>query len=405
MDNDLKQIYDWSLNELKDLLDFYIKYACAPDGGFYGAVTRGLEPVKDADRGLVLNARIMWTFAAGYRVLKDPRYLDMANRAKDYIKKFFVDPVYGGAYWSVHADGTPADDTKFPYGISFVIYGGAELARASGDVDAAALARKMCDDLEKHALDKANGGYYEAFARDWRKLDNSFNIKDPSLGSKALNTHLHLIESFTNLMKADDCPEMRRRVGSLIDIMTAKLLDSETFHYKPYMTDDWRATDVLFSYGHDIEGSWLLTEALEAYGDEELIARHKETSVRIAGACVAGLNYETGGMYYEGDENGPHNLDMSWWTQAEAALGFFNAYQLSGEEKYLRLTQDMLTYIRNYLSDREGGVFREWLAKGDAGAHDKPNELRAHSWKGPYHNGRMCLEFIERIGKMTGAGL
>ena len=397
---ELSRLYVWSVNELKDILEIYIKYAYDPDGGFYGAVSRELVPKKDADRSLVLSARLLWTFASAYRALKDPRYLDMANHAKDYILKYFIDPAYGGAYWSVHADGSPADVTKFPYGISFVIYGGAELARASGDGEAAAMARRMCDDLENYALDKVNGGYYEAFARDWKKLDYSFNIKDPSLGTKALNTHLHLIESFTNLMRVDGSPEMRGRVGSLIDIMTTKLLDMDNYHYKPYMTDDWRATDTLYSYGHDIEGAWLLTEALEAYGNEELIERHKETSVRIAAACEAGLNPETGGMYYEGNADGPFELMMSWWTQAEAALGFFNAYQLSGEDKFFTLTQDMITYIKDYVSDREGGVFREWLPRAEAGPRGAHNEMRVHMWKGPYHNGRMCVEFVERIGKM-----
>ncbi|MCL2058723.1 MAG: AGE family epimerase/isomerase [Oscillospiraceae bacterium] len=399
-EKELKQIYDWAENEMKDLMDMYIKHAYDPEGGFYGEVTRELVPIKDADRAIVLNARLLWTFASAYRVMKDPRYLDMANHAKAYIQKYFIDPEYGGSYWHVHADGSPADETKYPYGISFIIYGGAELARASGDKDAAAMARKMYDDLEKYALDKVYGGYFEAFTRDWKRRDVSFNIRDLSMGSKALNTHLHLIESYTNLMRVDDDPLVREKVGSLIDIMTTKLLDLEHFHYKPYMLDDWGATDTLFSYGHDIEGAWLLTEALEAYGDEELFERHKDTSVRIAAACEAGLNPETGGIYYEGNENGPHNLEMSHWVQAEAVIGFINAYQLTDDDRYLKLAQDIIQYIKDYISDREGGVFREWLFRADVSAHKHPNILRVNKWKEPYHNGRMCLELIERINRI-----
>ncbi|MCL2059744.1 MAG: AGE family epimerase/isomerase [Oscillospiraceae bacterium] len=396
----LREMYDWAKKELIDIMEVYIRHAYDPDGGFYGAVSREFVANKDADRGLVLNARILWTFAGAYRVLRDPRYLEMANHAKAYIQKYFIDPQYGGAYWTVHADGSPSNETKYPYGISFIIYGGAELARASGDRDAAAMARKMYDDLEEHALDKVNGGYYETFTRDWKRRSDSFNIKDPSLGSKALNTHLHLIESYTNLMRVDDDPKVHSKVGSLIDIMTNKLLDIEHYHYKPYMTDDWGATDTLFSYGHDIEGAWLLTEALEAYGDEALIEKHKETSVRITAACEAGLDPVTGGLFYEGNESGPFERMMSWWPQAEATVGFFNAYQLTGDDRFLKLAQDMLEHIKKYYSDREGGVFREWLSRGDIGAHDKPNDLRLHIWKTPYHNGRMCMELIERIGKM-----
>ena len=396
----LKQIYEWSLNEVKDILDVYIDHVYDPSGGFYGAMTRELEAVKDADRSLVLNARILWTFASAFRILKDPRYLKMAEHAKAYIQKYFIDPEYGGAYWSVHADGTPADETKYPYGISFVIYGGAELARANGDKGALAMARQMFGALEGHALDKTNDGYFESFSRDWKTRLGSFNIKDQSLGSKALNTHLHLIESYTNLMRADDEPVIRNRVGSLIDIMATKLLDTDNYHYKPFMTDDWRAVETLYSYGHDIEGSWLLTEALEAYGNEELIERHKETSVKIAAACEAGINPKTGGMYYEGDDTKIIEPHMAFWPQVEAAVGYFNAYQLTGEDRFLKLTQDFIQYCTDNLSDREGGVFREYLNYADYGAGDRQNQLRVHSWKGPYHNARMCFELIERIGKM-----
>ena len=397
---ELKRLYEWSAAELKDLLDTYMKYVYDPAGGFYGEVTRGLEARRGADRAIVLNGRIMWVFASAYRVLKNPRYLEMANHAMAYIQKYFVDPAFGGAYWHVRADGSPADETKYPYGISFVIYAGAELARASGSREAAALARKMYDDLETHALDKAHGGYYEAFARDWKRLDCSFNIKDASLGSKALNTHLHLIESYTNLMRVDGDPAVRAKVGSLIDVMTAKLLDLDHFHYKPYMTDNWGATDTLFSYGHDIEGAWLLTEALEAYGDEALIERHRDKSVRIAASCEAGLNPETGGLYSEGDEGGPFDLRMIHWVQAEAVVGFFNAYQLTGDEHFLSLTLNVADYIKKHLSDREGGVYRTWLSHGGAGAGDRANAHIADAWKCPYHDGRMCLELIERIEKM-----
>lgn len=396
----LQSLDEWSRQELKDILDFYINYDYDPKGGFYGAVLRTLEPVKDADRSIVLNARLMWTFASAYRILKDPRYLEMANHAKDYIKEHFVDKEYGGAYWVVDARGNPADDSKYPYGIAFIIYGGAELARASGSKDGLKLARDMYEALEKHALDPKHGGYFETFTRDWKRRDDSFNIPDPSLGSKALNTHLHMIESYTSLMLVDDDPKLRKTVGELIDIMTNKLLDQEYFHYKPYMTDDWKSTDTLFSFGHDIEGSWLLTEAAEAFGGKELVEKCKPVSVRIADACADGINPDTGGLYAEANEDGLVDRQMSWWVQSEAVIGFFNAFQLTGDPKYLGLTMNVVDYIRNYVSDHSDGKFREWLSRGDLDAQDGANEFRVNAWKGPYHNGRMCLELIERIAKM-----
>jgi len=396
----IQMLYDWSRQELRDILDFYMRYAYDPGGGFYGCVRHDLTPDYNADRSLVLNARILWTFASAYRIIKDERYLKMANHAKEYIQKHFIDHEYGGAYWSVDHNGNPADDTKYTYGISFVIYGGAELMRANGDHDALKMAQDMYHMLEKYALDRNNGGYFETYTRDWKRRYDSFNIKDPALGSKALNTHLHLIESYTNLMRVDKDPSLVQRVGELIDIMTSKLLDSEYFHYKPYMTDDWGTTDSLFSYGHDIEGAWLLTEAAEVYGNEEIIEKCKPISVHIAASCKDGINPYTGGMYAEGNAHGLVDPSMIWWVQAEAVVGFFNVYQLTGDDEYLKLTMNVVEYIQKYISDREGGVFREWLSRSDLSAHDPINEMRINPWKAPYHNGRMCMELIERIEKM-----
>lgn len=396
----IHSLYEWSRQELSDILGFYMQHAYDPNGGFYGSVTRELAPVKDADRSLILNARIMWTFASAYRIMQDERYLDMASHAKDYILKHFIDREHGGAYWMLDHAGKPVDESKYPYGIAFVIYAGAEMMRACGDREALQMARDMYEVLEKHTLDRKNGGYFETYDRDWKRRSDSFNIKDPSLGSKALNTHLHMIESYTILMLADKDPQLKETVGDLINIMATKLLDQQYYHYKPYMTDDWQATDTLFSFGHDIEGAWLLTEAAEAYGDEDLLEQCRPISVRIADACADGINPETGGLYAEANEKGLVDCQMSWWVQAEAVIGFFNAYQITRDDKYLDLTLNVAEYIQNYVSDREGGKFREWLSRGDQDKHGPSNEYRVNSWKGPYHNGRMCLELIERIKRL-----
>lgn len=396
----ITHLEEWSRAELRDILDFYMQYAYDPQGGFYGAVDRDLIPDRDADRSIVLTARIMWTFASAYRITGKKRYLEMAIHARDYIDRHFIDREYGGSYWMVDSRGRVKDDTKYPYGIAFIIYGGAELMRAAGDKKALMMARQMYEDCERHTRDPKHGGYFETFTRDWKRRPDSFNIKDPSLGSKALNTHLHMIESYTTLMMVDDDPKLRQTVRDLIDIMSTKLLDTESFHYKPYMTDDWGSTDTLFSFGHDIEGAWLLTEAAEAYGDEALIDECKPLSEQIAAACASGINPDTGGLYAEANEFGLVDRQMSWWVQSEAVIGFFNAYQISGEKRFLDLTMNVVDYIRQYVSDHADGTFREWKARGDLPVTNPSNEWRVGAWKGPYHNGRMCLELIARIEGM-----
>lgn len=396
----IQHLYDWSRSQLDDILNFYIQYAYDPKGGYYGSIRRDLQPMVNADRSLILNARIMWTFASAYRITGIEKYLDLARHAKKYIEEHFIDREYGGAYWMLDHTGKPVDETKYPYGIAFVIYAGAELMRADGDSDAMEMAKAMYRDLEEHALDRENGGYFETYSRDWKRRSDSFNISDPSMGSKALNTHLHMIESYTNLMRVDDDPKLKQTVGELIEIMTTKLLDQEYYHYKPYMTDEWGATDTLFSYGHDIEGAWLLTEAAEAYGDKKLLDKCKPVSINIAKACATGIDRDRGGLFAEADEKGLVDRQKSWWVQSEAVIGFFNAYQLSGNDYYLSLTMNVIDYIKDHIIDLEGGKFREWRMRGDLDLHSQDNLYPVNAWKGPYHNGRMCLELIERIEKM-----
>ena len=408
----LSNLRERAVKGLTETLDFFIEYAKDPDGGFYGAVGRDLIPVKPAIRSVVLNARLVWAFASAYRVLGEHKYLDAALHAFRYLKECFIDPEYGGAYWRVNADGTPIDERKVIYGQAFIIYSGAELYRACalcGDPEIMKLgceARQMAIDVfglcEEYALDKPNGGYFETFDRKWNRMTDSFNIPDPSIASKALNTHLHVIEAYTNLMRVWDDLGLRMKVGSLIDIMSYKLLDRETFHYKPYMTDDWQTAKKQVSFGHDIEAAWLLVEAAREFGDKTVIEDSKPTAVRIAASCrEEGVDPGTGGMWSEYEAvTDEYDKKMIWWVQAEAVVGFFNAYELTGEQEYLDYTLGVWDYIDRSVIDREGGVFREWLTDASQPADNSVNRYTVNEWKTPYHNGRMYMELIERIDKM-----
>ncbi len=381
---------------LQEVLDFFATQATDSNGGFFGKVDRDLHPIADAERSLVFTARMLWTYAAAHRILKQDRWLQVAMHALDAIETQFLDPVWGGGYWGLRADGSPAQDRKYVYGQSFLIYGGAELMRASGETRGLRLAKDVYALLEAHCADKIHGGYFETYRRDWARIPESFNIPDPALGSKALNTHLHLIESYTNLMRVWKDEDLHAKVGELIRIMSSKLLDTESYHYKPYMTDDWGITRSLFSYGHDIEGAWLLVEAAQAWGDADTIRQCIPIATRIADACAQALDPNSSGMYAENVE-GEIVRDMVWWVQAEAVVGFLNAYELTGEEKYLDWMYRVWDYIDKRVVDREGGVYRDWLSDASLPPDHPKNRYPINGWKTPYHNGRMYMEILERL--------
>ncbi|MBO7499172.1 MAG: AGE family epimerase/isomerase, partial [Bacteroidaceae bacterium] len=248
------------------ILPFWMTRMPDPRGGFYGRID-GLGNVHpEAEKGAILNARILWTFSAAYRVLGDPAYFDMATRAKCALLDNFFDPEFGGVYWSLHPDGTPKDTKKQIYALGFAIYGLSEYARATGDKSALAHAIKLFFDIENHSFDTERNGYFEAFTREWGEIaDMRLSDKDAN-ERKTMNTHLHILEPYTNLYRVWPDARLAAAIRNLIDIFVDRILDPQTFHLRLFFDDDWNSKVDATSYGHDIEASWLIHEAALVLG-------------------------------------------------------------------------------------------------------------------------------------------
>ena len=392
----------------KNILPFWLNFQDEENGGFYGQMTGEGELVKDANKGGILNARILWSFSAAYRVLRKPEYLAAATRAKDYILKYFIDPVYGGTYWELDCKGNPVDTKKQFYAIGFTIYGLSEYARATGDMEALAMAVKLFDVIEEHSLDTVYNGYIEACTREWGEIaDMRLSELDENY-PKSQNTHLHIIEPYTNLFRCMTEMEangvaidlgVKGRVEvalrNLIDIFCDKILNLETHHLDLFFENDWtRGAGALESYGHDIECSWLMHESALVLGDKDVLAKVEPIVQLVAKASEKGLN-EDGSMVHEANlDTGYVDVDRHWWVQAETVVGFYNIYQYFGDEAALQKAQNCWQYIKDNLIDAEGG---EWFWSRDPERNINRKDDKAGFWKCPYHNSRMCLELIERI--------
>ena len=373
-------------------------------GGFYGRMTGEGEICPQAEKGCILNARILWSFSAAYRVLHHPEYLTAATRAKDYILTHFIDPEYGGAYWSLDCDGNPLDTKKQFYAIGFVIYGLSEYARSTGDKEAFERAMDLYYCIEEHSLDKQYGGYIEAATRDWQPIADmrlsDFDANYP----KSQNTHLHIIEPYTNLFRLmQERPELttpeekskvEQSLRNLITIFTDRILNASTYHLDLFFEMDWtRGAGWLESYGHDIECSWLMHEAALVLGDHEVLRKVEPIVQKVAVASEKGLNAD-GSMTHEANlDTGHVDADRHWWVQAEAVVGFINIYQHFADEAALEKALRCWTYIKENLIDYELG---EWYWSRDPERHINKKDDHAGFWKCPYHNSRMCLEIIER---------
>ena len=363
------------------------------NGGFYGQVDANEQAHPEADKGGILNARILWTFSAAYRVLKDSSYLHLANYARDYILAHFIDPQFGGAYRTVKANGEPSDTRKHILTESYFIYALAEYYRATGDQEARQEAIEIFESVENYALDRKSNGYFEVFTRDWKRSpDLLLNERSPK-DEKTMITHLHLVEAYATLYRVWPEKRMKERLRNILELFNKKIVDQKTFHLHYFLDRDWNATTAIDSYGHDIEASWLIDEAARLLADPELIAKVRKLSVKIADAAAEGIQ-EDGSMLTEKDRDTGHVVtERSWWEQAESVVGYLNAFEITGDESYLDQSINSWNYIKRHFVDyAHGGWYAIVLDTGEPGRRDKANY-----WTCPYHNGRMCLEIIERI--------
>ncbi|MDN5289955.1 MAG: cellobiose epimerase [Anaerophaga sp.] len=381
------------LLDLQDnILPFWIKYSPDPNGGFYGTIQNNGVPVPKSPKGGVLNARILWTFSTAYRLFGNEEYKVLADRAQNYFIRNFIDKEYGGTYWTVNTNGTVQNSAKQTYGIAFAIYGLAEHYRATGNNESLNQAVLLFQTLEKYAYDPVYGGYIESFNRDWSKPER-YGYDGSGVAPKTMNTHLHVLEAYSLLYQVWPDASLKKQLRGLITLYPEKIINTERWHQKLFLTRDWKNLKNIDSYGHDIELSWLIYEAAEALGDKELLSEIKTVTLKLVDTQMAeGWNKELGYMKYE-SADGHLIQKIEWWPQAESVVAFYNAWQITLDEKYLSAAFKTWNFIKDHLIDKEYGEWHSGL-----GADYKPLTLRpkADIWKCPYHNSRMGFELFLR---------
>jgi len=388
----LKKFNNELQHELKNILGYWMRFT--PDeinGGFYGSVANNNEPSPTADKGVVLNARILWTFSAAYNETGESEYLEYANRAFQYLTKHFFDDSFGGVYWTVNSKGEKLNDRKQIYGLAFCIYGLSEYYKAAENKIALDLAIKLFWLIEYHAYDQAKKGYFEAFTRDWKSItDLRLSSKDAN-EKKTMNTHLHIAEAYASLYKMWPDKKLKQQLESLLEVFAHHIVNSETHHLHLFFDENWNVKSNIISFGHDIEAAWLLLDVAQTIHHPGWITTMQSLAVKIPDAVIRGFDKE-GGLNYEliGDR---FIEEKHWWPQAEAMIGFFNAFDLSKDDKYLHRSIQTWEFIKKYIRDKENG---EWFW----GVRDDYSLMEGYDkvgpWKCPYHNARACMELMRR---------
>ena len=329
---------------------------------------------------------------------RNPASLHAAQHGILFMRSRMKDPVYGGYYFAVQPDGSPRDPRKLVYGQAFVIYALVEWFRASGDRSALVEALEMYRVLQRKAHDHRFGGWMEHFNRDWTPLPpRAPDAIVEVAGLKSANTHLHLLEAFTELYIETQDRDVRASLAEAIQINQRRFYPHDAafsaFHFHP----DWSPVNdpasAGLSYGHNVEFAWLMIRAEEALGRRPSWSHfhaHMEHCLRC------GTDHARGGIYNRGVGNAPaHDTSKVWWAQAEWIAALTDGLRdKPGHPPYANALLRVLAFMRNYGTDRRTGI---WLDTVAADGSPRSTGL-AHAWKTMYHDTRGLLKVSEAFG-------
>jgi len=412
MNSELTKYQQIFTDELHDnILSYWIRYGMEKDGkGFYGAVDLNNRPVKGANKTSVLNARILWTFAAAARNYPGKGYEALAHQAYRVVTEDFADKEYGGYYMELTSDNELASDIKHTYAQAFVIYSLSKYYEFNPVQEVMDRIQAFFCFLDNKAKDPEHAGYLESFTRNWTIYEE--NRMADNNEPKSMNTHLHILEAYAAVYKIWKDDLVKQRLSELLELFIHHII-REDGHLGIFFNEEFVETETskgICSFGHDIEASWLVWEAAEIFGDESIIARIKPLILKMADAVLRVGVDKDGGLFLESTRFGSHvRTNKHWWLQAENLVGFMNAFQLTGDLKYWETVKLAWDFIDQYVIDHKGG---EWFTKVNrlgkpylVEPADDPspyyrNDWKIDPWKCPYHNGRAMIELSKRITEL-----
>jgi mannobiose 2-epimerase len=387
-------------------------------GGFRTNFDENGQALPTQEKYLNTQARLVWWFATLYHQYPERAvFKRLAADGATWMIDHFWDAEHGGWVWKVNADGSRLDDGKVVYGQSFAIYALSAYAGATGDTLARNLAAQTFDLLQIYCADTRYGGYYENLEPDWAVAPDGFYAGD----RKGLDTHMHLMEAFTVLYAVSGQAIHRRKLHDVLDVIVQHMIDPETGCGRNQFSLDftpipaiaihrtWNAeregdapaipTDTT-SYGHNIELAWLINRALHIA--EFDVAPYHDTVYRLVDHSYQnGVDWEHGGVYRDGVASaGPLILEKEFWQNAEALVGFLDAYQTFGEARFLDAFACVWEFVATYMINPEIGEFRTLLTR-----EGQPLDAKiGNPWKVAYHSGRALLECANRLRTLVDIG-
>tara|TARA_R110002050_G_scaffold196426_2_gene331324 strand:+ start:14139 stop:15323 length:1185 start_codon:yes stop_codon:yes gene_type:complete len=389
MDDAYKQLKSELNSELKNILSYWTKNTLDQKyGGFVGRIDHDNKIIPKASKGVILNTRILWSFSATSNHLKTNEYVAVCTRAFSYLKTFFNDENNKGVFWEVDYDGKPLNKRKQVYAQAFTIYALSEYYLLTKNEAAKNWAIELFELLEKFAKDEVHLGYFEAFNEDWSPIEDMRLSEKDMNASKTMNTHLHVLEAYTSLLKIYDIQPLRASLKMLVEVFFEKFLNDRN-HYELFFDDEWNLLSNTVSYGHDIEAAWLVIDAAIMLNDEVLLQKANKIALRVADTFLKEAIDEEGAVLNEKNTITKYiDTDRHWWPQVEALIGLDYAYRLNNDKNYIKASLKIWEYTKTHLIDHKNG---EWFFRVAKDGTVYTEEDKVSMWKAPYHTTRACI--------------
>lgn len=376
------------------LLPFWEKLKDDTYGGFYGYMGTDLKVVPEAEKGCILNSRILWFFSNAYLTLKDESIRPYALHAYQFLTEHCLDKKEGGVFWSLTYDGSPLDTTKHTYNQAFAIYALSSYYDAFKDETALQKAIELFRLIELKCRDEY--GYKEAQSREFFNISNDKLSENGIIADRTMNTLLHVFEAYTELYRVSHRPEAAERLKWILDTIAGKIYNPVLRRQEVFFDNDMNSLIDLHSYGHDIETAWLIDRGTAVLGEESYKKKMQPITEALEDTIYEKA-YQNHSLANE-CERGTVDQKRIWWVQAEAVVGFYNAWQKRpNERRFKEASEDIWNFIKEHVADqRKDG---EWFWCTDEFGNPAMERPIVEPWKCPYHNGRMCMEIIQRTAE------
>ncbi len=363
---------------LEEVLKFWsTKVIDKENGGFYGALDFYGNPLPENTKGIILNARLLWSFAKASNYLETDTYTFVINKVYEYLKSFFKDKTYGGIYWEVSYKGELLNSEKKSIAQAYTLLALSETYIFSKKEEIKNWSINLYEFIEANFYNTESNYYYDSLTRELGVLGSE---------SKSLGTHLHILEAYTSLYKTYKNEKLKERIENLLTILTEKFLHNDEFCELNFDAN-WNSLTQLISLGHNVEVPCILLDACKQIKTEQYTSFLKD-KLKSYSKEIIHLVEVAGGVYQFKDvKSDQYTKEFQWWMQTESIIAFKELYKLTPKEKYLQSINNIWSLVKNDFIDRENG---EWHEKLDA--NKKPILLnKVDMWKSPYHIIRMCV--------------